>query len=254
MSKKTYNEEVETILGSRLEKLDSASLRASKFTVIEEKSNKKQEEGNKKQFEDIARLAKRNSGLFPKSRFELPDSESFKMKLMGRMMVDQAEGVFENAGLKLHRFFGYPFIPGSALKGIARHAAWWEWSNSKDKSLALEIAEIFGFPTGEKELDDFLEREGVEDARGKAAFLHATPCDDKWSIVVDILTSHGGSDTKNPVPVNFPAVEKGATFLFQIASTSPDTRAKTVKWLKMALEEDGVGAKTSAGYGWFKEV
>lgn len=43
-------------------------------------------------------------------------------QLQSRLMVNMAGGVMENAGLCLDRF-GLPYIPGSAVKGCARHAA-----------------------------------------------------------------------------------------------------------------------------------
>jgi len=74
----------------------------------------------------------------------------------GRWMGDQAGGVWENANLCLHRNFGFPYISGPALKGIARHAAWCRWLDAVEvenlaeaKSLALSIAVTFGYPTGD---------------------------------------------------------------------------------------------------------
>ena len=45
------------------------------------------------------------------------------MKLQSRLIINQAGGIIENAGLCLHPHFGFPMIPGSAVKGIARAAA-----------------------------------------------------------------------------------------------------------------------------------
>jgi CRISPR-associated protein Cmr6 len=184
----------------------------------------------------------------------VPDAVSFKMKLMGRLIINQAGGVLENAGLCVHRHFGYPYIPGSALKGIARHAAWWEWSETESPETAKEIADIFGYPTGEPKLDDFLKSVGRGESSGKVSFLATTTADSKWGIVADILTSHHGCDTKNPTPLPFPTVEKGAVFIFTLLGKNYELREKATNWLKIALTEDGVGAKTAAGYGWFKEV
>lgn len=51
-----------------------------------------------------------------------PGSEVVHARLMGRLMVNMAGGVMENAGLCLDRF-GLPFIPGDAVKGCARRMA-----------------------------------------------------------------------------------------------------------------------------------
>lgn len=248
MGTQTYTKEVRSVLGHSLQNLESASMRLQKFATLERSG------GHKSELSDVASVASKNARMFSIRKIDFINAESFTMKLMGRMMINQAEGLYENAGLKLHRFFGYPVIPGSALKGIARHAAWWEWSETNDDSLACEIADIFGYPTGENELDKALSKLGYEDSKGKVSFLEAQPANQDWCLVVDILNPHHGCDTKNPIPVTFPAIEKGALFNFSVIAESEKLRAKAVKWLKLALEEDGVGSKTAAGYGWFKEV
>lgn len=156
----------------------------------------------------------------------------------GRLLVDHSGGILE-ADISLHRLFGFPVIPGSALKGIARSMARFD----EDKK---RFARVFGG-----------EEKGKSDSAGTVAFLMAVPADKNWKMVVDILTSHRGGDTANPVPVFFPAVEKGGKFRFTVC---PTARAEdgdlefAVKYLKKALRENGVGAKTSAGYGYFEIV
>ena len=49
--------------------------------------------------------------------------------------------------------------------------------------------------------------------------------------------------------------EKGATFRVAVAPTARPKEGDlefAVKYLKLALAENGVGAKTAAGYGWFE--
>ena len=61
-------------------------------------------------------------------------------QLKSRLMVGMANGVMENAGLTLDRF-GLPIIPGSAVKGCARHAALAtlrEWSETGIKPTGSE--------------------------------------------------------------------------------------------------------------------
>jgi CRISPR type III-B/RAMP module RAMP protein Cmr6 len=217
--------------------------------------------GNKNEKADAVEFVTKAQSLdISRFRYDfssLRGSESFIMKLGGRLIINQAGGVLENAGLCIHRHFGYPYIPGSALKGIARHAAWWEWSETEDNSeklaLAAEIADIFGFPTGDKQVDAVLKQNGATESKGKVSFLNAIPVKNV-SLTPDILTSHHGCDTKNPIPLPFPVVEKGAEFSFTVVSAEDQLREKAVFWLKKALMEDGAGAKTAAGYGWFKEV
>jgi CRISPR type III-B/RAMP module RAMP protein Cmr6 len=82
------------------------------------------------------------------------------------------------------------------------------------------------------------------------------------------------TDTEEPVPVVFPAVAPGHVFTFALVplrsatdrsypsnpSAAPkeegrgSLRNHVRRWLKTGLEVFGLGAKTSAGYGWFADV
>ena len=163
----------------------------------------------------------------------------FLLRSGGRLMVNHSGGLIENSDLRLHRLFGYPQIPGSALKGIARAYA---SENAEDRE---QFSRIFGG-----------DEKGSSDRQGNIAFLEAVPADRKWLVVVDVLTSHGGVDDKSPVPLFFPAVERGAVFRFQIRKTSHDVSDADLeaasRFLLGALTSNGVGAKTGAGYGWFE--
>ena len=203
---------------------DSASLRLNKFADTNSR-NKLVE------LKEICKLAERQKVL-PR---QLTDDTTFQMKLGGRLIVDHSGGILENAGICLHNFFNYPMIPGSALKGITRHYA---RGINADKD---DIKRIFG--------DD---AKGGGDS-GTVAFLAAVPADTEWQLVPDILTPHK-DDLHNPVPIQFIAVEKGATFQFTLKKTLRGTDADlqtAIQWLKAALVENGVGGKTSSGYGRF---
>jgi CRISPR type III-B/RAMP module RAMP protein Cmr6 len=257
----TVTKEISGLLGGPgFTGLESLSLRLQKFTVIGERSNRTQ----------LDLLCRTHKKISP-PEIKKPDSVSFEMKLMGRLMVNQAEGLFENAGLCIHRHYNCPYIPGSALKGIARHAAWWDWSELTDENekrkQAESIAFTFGYPTGEQELDEYIKEldlpfigKSGEAFSGSVSFLPAFPCDNQWSLAVDILNSHK-DDCSNPIPIFFPAVEKGAIFKFCISPVKNKAFREGTQslvfaenCLKKALLEDGIGAKTAAGYGWFEEV
>ena len=166
----------------------------------------------------------------------------------GRLLVNHTGGIVENSNLALHRFFGFPVIPGSALKGIARSAAAADLCEENKE----RFARVFGdHEKGGKASSD----EDKERHSGSVAFLQALPANSEWKMTVDVLTSHQGCDTKNPVPVFFPAVEAGAVFDFMIAPTARTEDGDlefAERYLKLALTENGVGAKTAAGYGWFE--
>lgn len=211
---------------------------------------------------------------------------TFEATLGGRMMVNLAGGVVENAGIALDRCFGLPFAPGSAVKGIARNQALWEIHDAKnnEKHRLLKLAMlIFGYGANDiKEKGDFawacgahlaraVAREiGGTEFKGCVCFLPAYPTTPP-TLVVDMVNPHypdyyGGrkrraEDNENPVPNYFPAVEAGSAFGFAILLNriplNIDTAAEVLlsqakEWLQRAVTNKGVGAKTAAGYGWFE--
>lgn len=237
---------IEKICHKEFSECDSPSLRFEKFVHI----------GNDSKKNELMRVCELCNA--PESRTASPQHDSdafFVLKLGSRMMVDMAGGVLENAGLCLHRHFGYPCIPGSAIKGIARHAAWTEWvkaDKENQKQIADDIARVFGYPTGDPNLDDFLKDH--EEGAGTISFLEAVPDNGDWQLACDVLTPHGGNDYTNPLPCFFIAVEKGADFRFSLKRTSRAVENDldlAESWLRKGLCSNGAGAKSAAGYGWF---
>ncbi len=238
--------------GERFPRCESPSLRLEKFVRI----------GKTLKGEEIAAVVdcQRRYGK-PIPKICPAGATSFKAKLEGNLIVNQAGGILENAGMCLHPHFGAPYIPGSAVKGVARHAAWCEWNAETDASrklqIAKDIATIFGYPTGDDGLDEYLKKAAhfAKDTSqsGSVCFFAAVP-ETNADLLVDILTPHGGNDWTEPVPSQFPAVKKGATFVFALASTRGRDKSlcdKAVRYLKVGLTVHGIGAKTCAGYGSF---
>jgi CRISPR-associated protein Cmr6 len=187
--------------------------------------------------------------------------------LGARLIVNQAVGVLENAGLALDRSFGFPVIPGSAIKGLARAGA--------AESLLRERQFVFGWaPNGG---DDHLPDGAPKAFAGTVAFLAAAPAD-AAPLKVDIVNCHhpdyyagkraAATDDESPNPQFFLTVQTGAMFRFallpvarnrmdgvrQVLGVPPefDPVAAAKKWLLHALNTLGAGAKTAAGYGWFE--
>jgi len=206
---------------------------------------------------------------------------TFSATLAARMMVNMAGGVIENAGISLDRLLGLPFIPGSAVKGIARQQALWDIHDAEinDKEELMKIALVaFGFGSHDINGDfswaagrDIAKRVSdqicAEEFKGCMAFLPAYPVQN-CRVVVDMVNPHypryysgranAAEDTENPIPNYFPAVESGAVFQFSVAAIRETylVDAKTLltqvqKWTESAVSQKGVGAKTAAGYGWF---
>ncbi|MBO7621360.1 MAG: type III-B CRISPR module RAMP protein Cmr6, partial [Victivallales bacterium] len=253
--------------------LESASLRLDKFTHTGDKdSNIAMQELKRISVCSVENKAKytEKRKLLLEELLQLPKSVSFTGKLGGRMMVNHAGGILENAGMALHPWFNFPVIPGSAMKGVARHHAWQAWrqailagNTAEAEHLARTIARVFGFPTGDQKpkdqltetqrvyLDDYGKKLELETTSGSIDFIQALPADDDWKLVVDIVNPHGGNDYTDPVPSFFLAVEKGASFTFVLTSNGLAQEGDmefAKKHLQGGLSESGVGAKTAAGY------
>lgn len=256
--------EVRDLLGGeKFPKCESPSLRLEKFVRIGGDNTKREEI-------DAVVECQRKNGKEPVSPPLPPGGVRFPARLKSRLIVNQAGGILENAGMCLHPHFGYPYIPGSAVKGIARHAAWCEWHEAKEPEkarIAQDIARIFGYPTNDKGLDAYLEERGYNTKRGGCISFWAAEPDGKASLVTDIVNCHHkdyyngtkpvATDDEGPIPNYFPAVdEKNGTFfvftLVPLRNAGKEEIGLAKKWLIQAITENGVGAKTSAGYGWFE--
>jgi len=210
-------------------------------------------------------------------------------QLDGRLAINLADSLVPNAGICLDRLFGLPYIPGSAVKGVCRHAALEELGAASGVDRAKrfrEFAAVFGSATNDFEparrsggknkpagcLFPFLDLAKPFDQKGAVAFLPAYPLNEA-RVVVDLTTVHyplyyGGNKRRNipagqlsslkeesPQPNPFPAVETGAQFAFCLVlngiDVDPALLAAATRWLETALTVHGLGAKTAAGYGWF---
>jgi CRISPR-associated protein Cmr6 len=146
-----------------------------------------------------------------------------------------------------------PYIPSSSLKGAVR--AWLEVNNVR-RIDGVDIGDVFG-RAGEKEAHISL-----------AVFTDAYPvsCVNKL-IEPDVISPHyKGEDIAevdaNPVPLVFPTIAPGTTMKFILALRfsldnkqllDPQKAVNIAQHVVKALE-NGVGAKTSVGYGRVRPV
>ncbi len=198
-----------------------------------------------------------------------PDTASIgegDFTVQGRMVSGlSGENILET-GLTLHHTYGVPIIPGSALKGLAAHYCHQVWGTKdkrfkypeKDKTCGLYHRYIFG-DTGEKEEDE---------GAGHITFHDAwiTPETLGTALVNDVITPHHPdyympdskdnplppADYDEPNPITFLSVH--GTFRIYLSCDIPDNGGKewvdlTMRLLKDALKDWGIGGKTSSGYG-----
>jgi len=141
-------------------------------------------------------------------------------------------------GLAIHHVYGFPIIPASSLKGLARRVA--------------RDADAGGAD----------ERYGSPSAVGQVVILDGLPCS-RWRVQRDVMTPHFGkwyregklpSDTEEPVPIPFLSIAAGSCFevaLLSQGANAAATLSAATEDLRRALDELGLGAKTAAGYGVF---
>ena len=181
---------------------------------------------------------------------------------MGRLIVGLGNASVIETGITLHRTYGLPYIPGSALKGLASaYAGQWlggEWQAGGKAHRAL-----FGYaPDGRAAAGAPLpEAETDAAAAGCVTFFDALYIPGSGhqgkALHTDVITVHHQGyynttdriapadwDAPNPVPF----LTATGEYLLALAGP-PAWVGAAFDMLANALAELGVGAKTSAGYG-----
>ncbi len=177
------------------------------------------------------------------------DAQTREAKVKGRMIVGLgSESVLETS-ITLHHTYGVPYIPGSALKGLAASYADKRLGNPWKKGNPAYKA-VFG-DTNNAGYITFFDALYIPGSGHKGRALYP-----------DVITVHhpkyyqeeknvSPSDWDSPNPVPF----LSATGKYLIALAAPDL-GKDSEWIKkafeilrLALKEMGIGAKTSSGYG-----
>lgn len=193
----------------------------------------------------------------PKNRTALK-----RLKINGRMIVGLgAESVLE-AGIALHRTYGVPFIAGNALKGLAAKYAHQKFESEEWRVGGKAHDFVFGSQSSAGYFT-FYDALLIPNGLLPQGEQHSG---DDFPLKMDVITVHhqdyyqGKTDANNnlfapadwdsPVPVPFIS----ATGSYLLAFSCPADADK--KWLEVvgqiltnALREEGVGAKTSSGYG-----
>ncbi|HLH60324.1 MAG TPA: type III-B CRISPR module RAMP protein Cmr6 [Ktedonobacteraceae bacterium] len=165
-----------------------------------------------------------------------------------RMIVGLGDESVLETSVTLHKTYGVPYIPGSALKGLAasyaRQRLTEDWQKGRE---AYQV--IFGDP----------------DEAGYITFFDALyipePGTKKRVLYPDVISTHHQkyyqnfaqtpADWDDPIPIPFLT----ATGDYMIALAAPELNErdawieKTFTILKYALADMGIGAKTSSGYG-----
>lgn len=208
-------------------------------------------------------------------------------RLTSRLLVGHGNASPTEVGLTLHRTWGVPIVPGSALKGLLAHyvatvygpddarddpererfrGVRWEGKRIVEGPGDVYRA-VFGAPAAGDDDDGEAGYVVFHDALVVPARTAGGAAVQMRPFARDVLTPHqasyargGGrsergddvwpSDYDDPVPVAFLSVRPGVEFLFAL-SGDPDWTRWAMDLLCAALAQWGVGGKTVAGYGRF---
>lgn len=164
-----------------------------------------------------------------------------RARTLSRLIVhsknDTSALLFEY-GTLLHPIFGVPYIPASSLKGALR--SYLESIISPDLPPS-SIEEIFGSTSNSALIvftDGYPTKEGE-----KGRVLEP-------EVTTPIYRESAREDKASPVPVIYPAVARGVEFTFLVAVKKEAVKYfDKIKGSVTTMLFEGVGAKTTLGYG-----
>lgn len=186
----------------------------------------------------------------------------FEAETLTPTIVGLGEEHALETSLTLHFTYGVPIIPGSALKGLASHYAHqhleesdWQiggrWHRRAFGTLAQE--------PGEAGEDD----EGTDDhIRGEVTFHTALARPGQLKLRPEVMTVHHkdyymtrtapppAADWDMPVPIPF--ISTHGSYTLALGCDDPELAKAVYTVLQFALQDVGIGAKTSSGFGRMK--
>jgi len=181
------------------------------------------------------------------------DQAQRAVRLLVRPMWRLAVGIGNRAnpyeiGLALHGTYGCPVIPASTIKGAASAFA---WSTEPTGDDLAKYHRVFGLPRAG--------RAAAKADKGTVCFLDALPHGGPVNVRRDVVTPHvqpyyrerdrlPPAEYHQPIPADFLTIGGGA-FAIDLVGPEKDVTAAAA-WCAQAVDELGLGGKTSAGYGY----
>lgn len=170
---------------------------------------------------------------------------TFTARTQWRVIVGLGTNDLVGGGIVLHPILGFPIVPASCLKGVARR-----YADFIEECPAEELDVRFGKAEEESGL------------RGDLLFVDGVPVEPpvvERDVINPIVGAYYRDRSTPPAgylsasPIFFLAVGSRSRFQFGVASLSGDAKAaeQGAGWLRGALLDLGCGAKTAAGYGYW---
>jgi CRISPR-associated protein Cmr6 len=219
----------------------------------------------------------RKKQIFLQLQKEGYNLENFSLSLSWRLVIGLGASHPQETSMTLHHIYGIPYIPGSAIKGVTKHWAVLKFAEEVSKSenikfekaiddvsKALENGEKMDLKVEDLEFSQLIEIFGTQEKQGRVIFFDAYPVGE-INLKIDIINPHypkyydgkePPADWDSPMPIKFLSLEN-TTFRFYLATKVRDDFEKNLlnkarELLFEALSNFGIGAKTSLGYGLFK--
>lgn len=190
--------------------------------------------------------------------------EFFEMKLASRLICGMGNKNVQECGATFLMPWGVPYIPGSAVKGVASAYAHLNGGDDWQKTQVV--------PARSGGKNALLVFGGTDDNKKSYAagvdFMDAwwLPEGDASPFEQDILTPHNKSylgskepsdpdGTDSPIPVKFLVIKAGVKFLFGLRGPAPLRKvARKIITEALGAGGPGLGSKTRLGYGRFTWV
>lgn len=186
----------------------------------------------------------------------------FKLKFESPLVIGMGVPSVLETHLTLHRTYGVPYLPGSALKGAAAHYCnrYWGVEHEGFREGGDYYNVLFGSLEQEgliRYLDAF---PTVESLRNSLAYDVMTPHHQQYNQMNVHSPAAGAAaprDDDSPVPIHFLTVKAE----FHVAlmcerKADKEWQTKATKWLDIAkhvvtqaIWHEGFGGKTNTGYG-----
>ncbi|WCN08276.1 type III-B CRISPR module RAMP protein Cmr6 [Marinomonas mediterranea] len=184
--------------------------------------------------------------------------------LENRLLIGLHGASALETGCMINHHNGMPYIPGSSVKGAVRH-----WAR-KHLSDELEKIWIKFFGSNPEDTDNdpfsglvtFHDAWWVPNSAPTASSKASNKRTKSQPFINEIVTTHHleyysnegdtkASDLDDPIPNALIGVH--GSFLFTLEGEKPHTDIVKIL-LEKTLKESGIGAKTSAGYGYFEDA
>lgn len=174
-------------------------------------------------------------------------NKEFELKTY--LLVGAGNSSAYDVGMTLSRNYGFPVIPGQAIKGAFSHYIYEELDD--DSILNERYKELFGTDSDGDHI------------RGGLIFTEAYPI--SYTMGIDIVNNHFQSyymkenkppnDWYVPIPVTYLVVDSGSKFMFNIffqGNIEKNLKEEVSNEFSNFLRDYGLGSKTAYSYGMFE--